>query len=142
MPGWINAFANLGDLQFWDVQKCFVITRRKLSSPGKIPIQLPQLRYPQGAGNICQSVVEAKRNHFVKPLAIFLTLSRVATDSVIAKSTHLLGVLQIIRHHHSAFTCSQVFDRMEAENRHVQDASNPASFVFGAQRVASIFDNH
>src|SRR5208337_1073299 len=81
-----------------------------------------------------------QQHHLVKPLPCFLPLARFAADAMIAKAPQRLRQPHIVGRNHAAFSGGQVFNRMKAEHGHVSNTADAFPFVFGAQRMAGVFN--
>ena len=63
--------------------------------------------------------------------------------AVAAELAYALGQVGVVGRHHAAVAvAAQVLRREEAEAAHISQRARPTAFVFGADRLRGIFDNH
>src|SRR6267142_111974 len=130
MPRWLDAVTYRRNNHARQLAECLGVPRRNRAPAGQVRLQLFELRETECACDIRQPVVKAQQDHFVEPLPTLLPLPRIAADAVIAKAPQRLRPLGVVGCDHTAFTRSQVLDRMKAKHSHVSNAPNALPEMF------------
>src|SRR5579863_9430800 len=76
------------------------------------------------------------------PLTHRLTLSGIAADSMISKTTQRLGKDGVVRRDYPTFAGSQMLHRVKTENGHMRNRADATPTILRTQGVTSVLDHN